>query len=140
MKIALRNFVWAGALLGALLLANSPAVRASDEVCSTPAAEAAYSSSSAGNLTSASAGSSKNYCYTYQDDVRYCNVVKINDGVCVHKRWGQSHDGQFGNGCFCYDTVDNSQDFLVDHYTTPLSEGCYPYNDCQFGTVYTCLY
>lgn len=80
-------------------------------------------------------------CYTYWSDVRYCNVVKIKDGVCVHNRWGQYHDGQTGTTCYpsCYDTVNNSLDFFVSQYETPLEEGCYPYNDCQFGTVYTCI-
>jgi hypothetical protein len=78
-------------------------------------------------------------CFTYHNDTRYCNVVKIKNGVCVHNRWGQIHNGQTGAECSnCFDTVNNSQDFLVSQYTTPLEEGCYPYNDCQTGTVYTC--
>ena len=87
------------------------------------------------------AGPASAQCYTYSSDLRYCNVVKIKNGVCVHNRWGQYHDGQFGPSCpYCYDTVNNDLDFLVSHYETPLEEGCYPYNDCQVGTVYTCLY
>src|SRR4051794_23572279 len=75
-------------------------------------------------------------CFTYSNDLRYCNVVKIKNGQCVHNRWGQYHNGQTGPDCdFCYDTVNNAYDFLVDHYTTPLEEGCFPYNDCQTGTV-----
>lgn len=78
-------------------------------------------------------------CFTYTNDIRYCNIVKVKNGVCVHNRWGQHHYGQTGPECTnCFDTVNNSQDFLVDHYTTPLEEGCYPYDDCQTGTVYTC--
>ena len=78
-------------------------------------------------------------CFTYTNDLRYCNVVKVKDGVCVHNRWGQYHSGQTGTNCSnCYDTVNNSLDFLVDHFETPLEEGCTPYNDCQFGTVNTC--
>lgn len=80
-------------------------------------------------------------CYTYSNDIRYCNVVKIKDGVCVHNRWGQYHNGQTGPSCLdCYDTVNNIFDFIVDHYETPLEEGCTPVNECQFGTVYTCSY
>jgi len=80
-------------------------------------------------------------CFVYFDDIRYCNVVKTrNDNtVCVHKRWGQHHYGQTGPDCTnCFDTVNNDNDFLVESFTTPIEEGCEPYNDCQFGTVYTC--
>lgn len=66
-------------------------------------------------------------------------LVKVKNGACVHNRWGQYHNGQTGPNCTnCFDTVNSSLDFLVDHFTTPLEEGCTPYNDCQTGTVFTC--
>lgn len=76
-------------------------------------------------------------CFTYTNDLRYCSVVKVKDGVCVHNRWGQYHNGQTGPNCTnCFDAVDNSRDFLVSHTETPLEQGCYPYNDCQFTTIW----
>jgi hypothetical protein len=111
MKTAWRRFIQAGTLMCALLL-----------------------------FLMASTSHAQTGCYTYTNDIRYCNVVKIKNGVCVHNRWGQYHNGQTGPYCeFCYDTVNNDLDFLVDHFETPLENGCYPYNDCQVGTVYTCI-
>jgi len=129
MKTTWRSLVYVGVLTSAFLLANPSSAQIG------PAAESdAWSE----NLTAMSDPNPPDpNCFTYQDDLRYCNVVKVKNGVCVHNRWGQYHNGVTGASCTeCYDAVDNSRDFLVSHTETPLEEGCYPYNDCQFTTLW----
>jgi hypothetical protein len=146
MRNAWKSFVYVGAVVCVVLLANPSHAQMSQEPdarWTTPETPAQSSLSDDPMMTVMSdpdPDPDPNNCFTYTNDLRYCNVVKVKNGVCVHNRWGQYHNGQTGPDCLdCFDTVNNSLDFFVSHTETPLEEGCYEYNDCQFGTVYTCI-